>query len=123
MLMNDVEGAIARMQAVRDLGCGLSIDDFGTGYSSLSYLGRFPITTLKIDRAFVRDVQENQNTAEIARAIIGLSRGLNLEVVAEGAEVKEHIDFLKEHGCDSIQGYFYSKPLAARDFEAKLTRL
>ncbi len=123
MLMNDVEGAIARMQAVRDLGCGLSIDDFGTGYSSLSYLGRFPITTLKIDRAFVKDVQDNQNTAEIARAIIGLSRGLNLEVVAEGAELKEHIDFLKENGCDSIQGFFYSKPLEAKDFEAKLTKL
>lgn len=123
MLMNDVEGAIARMQAVRDLGCGLSIDDFGTGYSSLSYLGRFPITTLKIDRAFVRDVQENQNTAEIARAIIGLSRGLNLEVVAEGAELKEHIDFLKDNGCDSIQGFFYSKPLEAHEFEAKLAKV
>jgi diguanylate cyclase (GGDEF)-like protein/PAS domain S-box-containing protein len=123
MLMNDVEGAIARMQAVRDLGCGLSIDDFGTGYSSLSYLGRFPITTLKIDRAFIKDVQENPNTAEIARAIIGLSRGLNLEVVAEGAELKEHIDFLKENGCDSIQGFFYSKPLAAKDFEAKLKKI
>jgi len=123
MLMNDVESAIARMQAVRDLGCGLSIDDFGTGYSSLSYLGRFPITTLKIDRAFVRDVQENQNTAEIARAIIGLSRGLNLEVVAEGAELKEHIDFLRENGCDSIQGFFYSKPLEAKDFEAKLHKI
>jgi diguanylate cyclase (GGDEF)-like protein/PAS domain S-box-containing protein len=123
MLMNDVESAIARMQAVRDLGCGLSIDDFGTGYSSLSYLGRFPITTLKIDRAFVRDVQENQNTAEIARAIIGLSRGLNLEVVAEGAELKEHIDFLRENGCDSIQGFFYSRPLEAKDFEAKLHKI
>ena len=123
MLMNDVESAIARMQAVRDLGCGLSIDDFGTGYSSLSYLGRFPITTLKIDRAFVKDVQENPNTAEIARAIIGLSRGLNLEVVAEGAELQEHIDFLKDNGCDSIQGFFYSKPLEAKAFEAKLTKL
>ena len=123
MLMNDVEGAIARMQAVRDLGCGLSIDDFGTGYSSLSYLGRFPITTLKIDRAFVKDVQENPNTAEIARAIIGLSRGLNLEVVAEGAELQEHIDFLQDNGCDSIQGFFYSKPLEAHQFEAKLAKV
>jgi diguanylate cyclase (GGDEF)-like protein/PAS domain S-box-containing protein len=123
MLMNDVEGAISRMQAVRDLGCGLSIDDFGTGYSSLSYLGRFPITTLKIDRAFVKDVQENQNTREIARAIIGLSRGLNLEVVAEGAELAEHIEFLKDNGCDSIQGFFYSKPLEASAFEAKLKKI
>jgi diguanylate cyclase (GGDEF)-like protein/PAS domain S-box-containing protein len=122
MLMNDIDQAIARMQMVRNLGCGLSIDDFGTGYSSLSYLGRFPITTLKIDRAFVRDVQENQNTAEIARAIIGLSRGLNLEVVAEGAEILEHVEFLKANGCDIIQGYYYSKPLAAEEFEKKLAR-
>jgi diguanylate cyclase len=122
MLMNDIDAAIARMQKVRDLGCGLSIDDFGTGYSSLSYLGRFPITTLKIDRAFVRDVQENSNTAEIARAIIGLSRGLNLEVVAEGAELLEHVDFLRDNGCDSIQGYYYSKPLTALDFEKMLTK-
>ncbi len=122
MLMNDVEAAIARMQSVRDLGCGLSIDDFGTGYSSLSYLSRFPITTLKIDRAFVKDVQENQNTKEIARAIIGLSRGLNLEVVAEGAELLEHVEFLKDNGCDIIQGFYFSKPLPAKDFEKKLHR-
>ena len=123
MLMNDVEVAITRMQAIRDLGCGLSIDDFGTGYSSLSYLARFPITTLKIDRAFVKDVQENQNTKEIARAIIGLSRGLNLEVVAEGAEILEHVQFLRENGCEIVQGFFFSRPLEAADFEAKLHRL
>ncbi|MEQ9447950.1 MAG: EAL domain-containing protein, partial [Rhodospirillaceae bacterium] len=123
MVMNDVDAAIARMQAVRDLGCGLSIDDFGTGYSSLSYLSRFPITTLKIDRAFVHDVQVNQNTKEIARAIIGLSRGLNLEVVAEGAEILEHVEFLKDNGCTIVQGYFYSKPLEASQFETKLTKL
>ncbi len=122
MVMSDVDAAIARMQAVRDLGCGLSIDDFGTGYSSLSYLSRFPITTLKIDRAFVHDVQENQNTKEIARAIIGLSRGLNLEVVAEGAEILEHVEFLKDNGCDVIQGYYYSKPLEAEHFEAMLAK-
>jgi diguanylate cyclase (GGDEF)-like protein/PAS domain S-box-containing protein len=122
MLMNDVEAAITRMQSVRDLGCGLSIDDFGTGYSSLSYLSRFPITTLKIDRAFVKDVQENQNTKEIARAIIGLSRGLNLEVVAEGAELLEHVEFLKDNGCDIIQGFYFSKPLPAKDFEKMLHR-
>lgn len=120
MLMDNIDAAIAKMQALRDLGCGLSIDDFGTGYSSLSYLGRFPITTLKIDRAFVHDVQENQNTAEIARAIIGLSKGLDLEVVAEGAEVLEHVDFLREHGCDIIQGYFYSRPVAAHEMEEML---
>ena len=122
MVMSDVDAAIARMQAVRDLGCGLSIDDFGTGYSSLSYLSRFPITTLKIDRAFVHDVQDNQNTKEIARAIIGLSRGLNLEVVAEGAEILEHVEFLKDNGCNVIQGYYYSKPLEAAEFEEMLSK-
>lgn len=122
MVMNDIEAAIARMQEVRDLGCGLSIDDFGTGYSSLSYLSRFPITTLKIDRAFVHDVQENQNTKEIARAIIGLSRGLNLEVVAEGAELLEHVEFLKDNGCDVIQGFYYSKPLEAEAFQDMLIK-
>jgi diguanylate cyclase (GGDEF)-like protein len=116
VLMGDIEAIVARMEALRKLGVSLSIDDFGTGYSSLSYLSRFPIATLKIDRAFIADVQTNPNTAEIARAIIGLSRGLNLEVVAEGAEVIEQVDFLKDHGCDLVQGYFYSKPLPAEEF-------
>ena len=120
MLMDNVDEAIARMQSFRDLGVGLSIDDFGTGYSSLSYLSRFPITTLKIDRAFIHDVQVNQNTAEIARAIIGLTHGLDLEVVAEGAELEEHVQFLKDHGCDTIQGFFYSRPLEATAFEELL---
>ena len=116
ILMGDIDSIVARMEDLRRLGVSLSIDDFGTGYSSLSYLCRFPITTLKIDRAFIADVQTNPHTAEIARAIIGLSRGLNLEVVAEGAEVKEQVAFLKEHGCDLVQGYFYSRPLPAEEF-------
>jgi diguanylate cyclase (GGDEF)-like protein/PAS domain S-box-containing protein len=120
MLMDNIEDMIAKMQEMRDLGCGLSIDDFGTGYSSLSYLGRFPITTLKIDQAFVKDVQENENTAEIARAIIGLSKGLDLEVVAEGAEILEHVEFLRDHGCDVIQGYFYSRPVPCNEMEELL---
>jgi diguanylate cyclase (GGDEF)-like protein len=120
MLMGDIEATVARMEDLRLVGVSLSIDDFGTGYSSLSYLSRFPITTLKIDRAFIADVQTNPQTAEIARAIIGLSRGLNLEVVAEGAEVSEQIDFLREHGCELVQGFFYSKPVPADEFAALL---
>lgn len=120
VLMGDIEAIVARMEALRQLGVSLSIDDFGTGYSSLSYLSRFPIATLKIDRAFISDVQTNPQTAEIARAIIGLSRGLNLAVVAEGAEVIEQVDFLKDHGCDLVQGYFYSKPLPAEEFAVLL---
>jgi len=120
VLMGDIAALVARMQELRQLGVSLSIDDFGTGYSSLSYLSRFPITTLKIDRAFVVDVQSNSHTAEIARAIIGLSRGLNLEVVAEGAEVAEQVDFLREHGCHLVQGFYYSKPLPAETFAGLL---
>lgn len=120
MLMGDVESVIARMEELRKLGVYLSIDDFGTGYSSLSYLSRFPVTTLKIDRAFVADLQSNHHTAEITRAIIGLSRGLELEVVAEGAELKEQVEFLMAHGCDLVQGYFYGKPMPAEEFAAML---
>jgi len=120
MLMGDIAAIVARMEEIRALGVSLSIDDFGTGYSSLSYLSRFPVTTLKIDRAFITDVQSNPHTAEIARAIIGLSRGLNLEVVAEGAEVVEQVEFLREHGCDLVQGFFYSKPLPAEEFAVLL---
>ena len=116
MLMGDIDWIVERMKDIRKLGVSLSIDDFGTGYSSLSYLSRFPITALKIDRAFVIDVQTNQHTAEIARAIIGLSRGLRLEVVAEGAEVIEQVEFLKAHGCDTVQGFYFSKPVPAEEF-------
>ncbi len=120
MLMGDVASVVKRMEELRRAGVSLSIDDFGTGYSSLSYLSRFPITTLKIDRAFIVDVQNNPHTAEIARAIIGLSHGLNLEVVAEGAEVIEQVEFLRTHGCNLVQGYYYSKPLPADQFSALL---
>ncbi|MDD2916129.1 MAG: EAL domain-containing protein [Gallionella sp.] len=120
MLMGDIAAIVARMEDLRRLGVSLSIDDFGTGYSSLSYLSSFPVTTLKIDRAFIADVQSNSQTAEIARAIIGMSRGLNLEIVAEGAEEIEQVDFLREHGCDLVQGFYYSKALPAEEFAAML---
>jgi diguanylate cyclase (GGDEF)-like protein len=120
MLVGDIEQVVGKMRSLRNLGIHLSIDDFGTGYSSLSYLARFPITTLKIDRAFVKDVETNPFTAEIARAIIGLSRGLNLEVVAEGAELAAQVDFLRQNGCDMVQGFYFSKPLPVPEFEARL---
>jgi len=121
MLVGNMEQVIEKLKALREMGIHISIDDFGTGYSSLSYLSRFPVTTLKIDRAFVQDMETNEGTAEITRAIIGLSHGLNLEVVAEGAESIEHIQFLRGQGCDLVQGFFYSRPLPAEEFEKKLT--
>lgn len=120
MLMDDVDEVIEKLHEFRELGIFISIDDFGTGYSNLSYLHSFPITTLKIDRVFVHDIENNPNLAEISRTIINLSKGLNLEIVAEGAETKEHVDFLRAHGCTMIQGFYYSHPLTAENFEKKL---
>jgi len=122
MLMRDIDATVARMSGLRELGIGLSIDDFGTGYSSLSYLNRFPITTLKIDRAFVIDVDTNPKTAEIARAIIGLSKGLNLKVVAEGCELPGHVKFFSDNGCFTVQGFYFSRPLPAAEFEEMLRK-
>ncbi|MDX1570065.1 MAG: EAL domain-containing protein [Xanthomonadales bacterium] len=122
MLVRNIDRTVEQLRAIRDLGCDISIDDFGTGYSSLSYLTRFPITTLKIDRAFIHGIESSTNTAEVAKAIIGLSKGLSLEVVAEGAESLAHVEFLKAHGCDAVQGYYYSKPVDTEAFEKLLEK-
>ncbi|MDR5898541.1 EAL domain-containing protein [Halomonas vilamensis] len=110
MVMDDVEAAIKTMQALRDLGVRLAIDDFGTGYSSLSYLKRFPVNTLKIDRAFIRDLTRDSEDAAITQAVIALARALNLHVVAEGVETHEQLAFLGEHRCASVQGFLLARP-------------
>jgi diguanylate cyclase (GGDEF)-like protein/PAS domain S-box-containing protein len=102
---------LATMEALRKIGVGLSIDDFGTGYSSLSYLKRFPVTKLKIDQSFVRDITVDEDAAAIVSAIIALAHILQLQVVAEGVEKIEELGFLRRHGCDFIQGYLVSRPL------------
>jgi EAL domain-containing protein (putative c-di-GMP-specific phosphodiesterase class I)/GGDEF domain-containing protein len=116
-IMADPEAAIRTMKMLDERGVRISIDDFGTGYSSLSYLKRFPVHTLKIDRSFVEDVTTNQSNQEIVRAIIAMARSLRIESLAEGVETPEQRDFLIAEGCDSIQGYLYSPPVSARDFE------
>jgi EAL domain-containing protein (putative c-di-GMP-specific phosphodiesterase class I) len=115
--MEDPEEAIRTMAMLDDRGVRISIDDFGTGYSSLSYLKRFPVHTLKIDRSFIEDVTTNTNNQEIVRAIISMARSLRIESLAEGVETAAQRDFLISEGCDSIQGYLYSPPVPARDFE------
>ncbi|MFN3791226.1 EAL domain-containing protein [Massilia sp.] len=120
LFMSDVTPAVELLHRMKSLGVNLSIDDFGTGYSSLSYLSRFPIDVLKIDRSFVADITHDANDAAIVTSIIALAHNLKLAVIAEGVETAEQLDYLRSHGCDEMQGYFFSKPLAAEEFEQLL---
>jgi len=117
-----VERAAQILAGIRALGVRVAIDDFGTGYSSLSQLKRFPIDTIKIDRAFVAELPHNPDDAAIARAIIALGRSLRLVVVAEGVETAQQHAFLRAHGCDELQGYLLSRPLSAEDCARFLIR-
>ena len=108
--MEDAEVTVANLLALRDLNVGISIDDFGTGYSSLSYLKKFPVTTLKIDRSFVSDVVTNSADAGIVRAVVAMAHGLKLHVIAEGVETKEQFAYLRDNGCDALQGYWFCRP-------------
>ena len=120
-IMETAETAIAMLVRLKSLGITLSVDDFGTGYSSLAYLKRFPIDRLKIDRSFVIDLETDSSDAVIATAVIALAHSLGLSVVAEGVESQGQSDFLREHGCDSVQGYFYCRPGPA-DIAAEFCR-
>lgn len=112
MVMDDLESALLSMKALQAMGVQLSIDDFGTGYSSLSALKRFPIARLKIDRAFVRDIPDDDEDKAIAKAIISLGHELNLKVIAEGVENEQQLEFLCANGCDEMQGYLFSPPVS-----------
>jgi diguanylate cyclase (GGDEF)-like protein len=121
-VMTDPDVIIPLLEAIRELGIALSIDDFGTGYSSLAYLKRLPITTLKIDRSFVKDLPEDHEDAAIVNAIIGLAQSFSIDTIAEGVETEAQKDFLVAAGCHRIQGYYYSKPLIAEQAEAYIRR-
>jgi EAL domain-containing protein (putative c-di-GMP-specific phosphodiesterase class I) len=116
MLMDDAEISNITLKEIKEHGVHVAIDDFGTGYSSLSYLKRFHIDTLKIDQSFVRDITEDADDAAIAKTIIALGHNLRLNVIAEGVETKEQLDFLYANGCNEAQGYFFSRPLPADEF-------
>ena len=116
LLMEHAGATIELLHQLKALGVALSVDDFGTGYSSLNYLHRFPIDKLKIDQTFVTDMLDDPNDLAITRAIIGLGHTLGLKVVAEGVEHVDEARMLAAAGCDELQGYLFSRPLAAEDF-------
>ncbi|MBD0335177.1 MAG: EAL domain-containing protein, partial [Cyanobacteria bacterium Co-bin13] len=119
--MRDVDTTIETLQTLRRIGVRISMDDFGTGYSSLSYLKKFPLHGLKIDRAFVRDVAQNAQDRAMVMAIIAMTRGLHLNVVAEGVETQDQLTCLRSMGCAEMQGFLFSHPLPAEEITAYLT--
>ncbi len=115
MVMQNVDRAIKLLDDIQSRGVRLAIDDFGTGYSSMSVMKQFPIDTLKIDRSFVRDLATNPEDRAIATAIISIGKALGLTVVAEGVETNDQDTFLREHSCDELQGFLFSKPVTPED--------
>lgn len=120
MAMLDIDATIMKMNALRELGVGISMDDFGTGYSSLSYMQNLPIDELKLDKSFISKINKDVTTKNITSAVINLARKIGLVVVAEGVEQWEQFDLLKEMNCNIIQGYLFAKPLKTEDFEKKI---
>ncbi|RED52762.1 EAL domain-containing protein [Cohnella lupini] len=118
-MMMDAIRSSQILRELTELGIRISMDDFGTGYSSLSYLKMFPIQKLKIDRSFIKDITRNEDDRAIVATIIAMAHNLKMDVIAEGVETKEQLDFLMNNGCDDIQGYYFSKPLSSSDVESK----
>jgi EAL domain-containing protein (putative c-di-GMP-specific phosphodiesterase class I) len=116
VLLEDSQRTLRTLEGLRSLGVKVALDDFGTGFSSLSYLTRFPFTGLKIDRCFVTDCIRNSQSAAIVHTIIQLCKHLNLEVVAEGVEIEEELRFLRDHRCETIQGFLFSPALDSDAF-------
>jgi EAL domain-containing protein (putative c-di-GMP-specific phosphodiesterase class I) len=121
MVMRNVARAIRVLDAIQSRGIRIAIDDFGTGHSSMSLMKQFPIDTIKIDRSFIRDLAEDPEDQAIAQAIISMGKALGMTVVAEGVETIEQQTFLREHGCDEMQGFIFSRPVPPRDL-AELLR-
>jgi EAL domain-containing protein (putative c-di-GMP-specific phosphodiesterase class I) len=121
LVFDNLNEAIAKMRQLKQLGVHFSIDDFGTGYSSLSYLKKLPLTELKIDKSFIQDAPTDPNDASLVEAILAVATHHGLQVVAEGVETLEHIDFLKERGCRLFQGYYYGRPVPGEQLVANIS--
>jgi diguanylate cyclase (GGDEF)-like protein/PAS domain S-box-containing protein len=120
LLLQDSTKPLAIMQSLRNLGVSLALDDFGTGYSSLAYLNRFPLQVLKIDRSFISEIEKNQGSLDLVKAIIAMAKSLHLEIVAEGVENKKQLELLRSDAVSVIQGYYFSPPLPAEKFRSLL---
>jgi EAL domain-containing protein (putative c-di-GMP-specific phosphodiesterase class I) len=116
MVMFNTARMISILAKIKSMGVRLAIDDFGTGYASLANIKRFPVDTLKIDRSFIHNIPQNAEDNAIAEATIAMGKALNLSVVAEGVETVEQMNFLKEHSCDEMQGFYFSKPIMPEQF-------
>ena len=121
-LMKQNEDVLNTLKSLTQMGIHIAIDDFGTGYSSLSYLKRFPIDTLKIDQSFVRDIATDPDDAAIVNTVIAMAHSLKMQVIAEGVETQEQLDFLLAQGCDAYQGYLICHPIPATAMESRLQR-
>ncbi len=122
VVMEDIEATAALLHEIKEIGVSVSVDDFGTGYSSLAYLKRFPIDELKIDRSFIKEIPANDDDSAIVRAVIAMSHSLELNVVAEGVENKEQLNFLRNLNCNTLQGYFFSPALPQQEFSEFVKR-
>lgn len=123
VILKYVENTLSALREIKKLGVSIYIDDFGTGYSSLSYLKKFPIDTLKIDKSFVDDIMEADDSGKsLVNTILSMGKSLNLKTVAEGVETKEQYEFLRDNGCDAIQGYYFAKPMSEDEFVALLEK-
>jgi len=120
MVLKDVIDTITKMKMLGEDGIRFSMDDFGTGYSSLSSLKKLPLDQLKIDQSFVRDISSDQDDAVIVQTIIAMATNLGMEIIAEGVETEDQLDFLYQHDCELFQGYLFSHPLPLEQFEALL---
>jgi EAL domain-containing protein (putative c-di-GMP-specific phosphodiesterase class I) len=122
VLIGDFSRALSIMRRLKALGVRISMDDFGTGYSSLAYLQAFPFDKIKIDQSFISSVVANPQSAAIVRAVIGLARGLNLPVIAEGVETQDQLSFLAQESCDEVQGYYVGRPSAIDQYRELVGR-
>ena len=120
VLLENIEETIVTMNKLKALGVRFSLDDFGTGFSSLQYLKRLPLDQLKIDQSFVRDISTDSSDKAIVSTIIGMAQRLGLDVIAEGVETEEQLQFLHHSGCNKYQGYLFGKPMPIEQFEAQL---